>query len=197
MNIQNILVCGIGGQGVVLAGKIISLAAFEKGLDVKTSEVHGMSQRGGSVSTHIRSGTKIFSPLIPKQSADIILSFDIYETLRYIKDFSNKNTLIISSNYGKIPLWTTASEHDRISVDEIINAMKISFNKLFMIDNKKIATDLGNPKVSNIISIGLLSKFTDIEKNFWLKIIEYNVPPKTKKINIEAFLTGRNMEGSI
>lgn len=194
MNTQNILVCGIGGQGVVLAGKIISLAAFEKGFDVKTSEVHGMSQRGGSVSTHIRFGTKVFSPLIRKQSADIILSFDIYETLRYAKDFANKNTLIISSNYGKTPLRTTASENGRLSADEIIGAMKIGFDKIFMVDNKKTAMSLGNPKVSNIILIGLMSKFIDIEKDFWLKVVECNVPLKTKEINTEAFLTGRNIE---
>lgn len=197
MDTQNILICGIGGQGVVLAGKIISHAAYGKGFDVKTSEVHGMSQRGGSVSTHIRFGEKIFSPLIPEQGANIILSFDIYETLRYAKDFADKNTLIISSDYGKIPLWTSAAKNDRlpdnrISAAEIIRALKIGFGNTLMINDKKMAMDLGNIKVANTILLGLLSKFTDIEEDLWLKAIESNVPEKTKEINMKAFLMGRN-----
>ncbi len=194
MNTQNILICGIGGQGVVLAGKIIGLAAYEKGFDVKTSEVHGMSQRGGSVSTHIRFGEKVSSPLISKNDADIILSFDIYETLRYAKDFANRNTLVISSGYGKIPLWTSTNKNDRISIAKIVEALKINFDKFLTINDKEIAVNLGNIKVSNIISIGLLSKFTDIEEDFWLKVIENNVPEKTKEINMKAFLVGRNRE---
>lgn len=192
MDAQNILVCGIGGQGVVLAGKIISNAAYEKGFDVKTSEVHGMSQRGGSVSTHIRFGDKVFSPLIPEHGADILLSFDIYETLRYAKDFADKKTLIISSNYGKIPLWASTRENDRISIAEISEALKINFYKLLMVNNKETAMSLGNIKVANIILIGLLSKFTDIEEDFWFKVIKDNVPKKTEEINIKAFLAGRN-----
>lgn len=192
MNTQNILVCGIGGQGVVLAGKIISHAAYEKGFDVKTSEVHGMSQRGGSVSTHIRFGEKVFSPLISGNDANIILSFDIYETLRYTKDFANRNTLVISSSYGKIPLWTSTNKNDRIFIAEIVKALKINFDKLLTINDKEMAMNLGNLKVSNIISIGLLSKFTDIEEDFWLKVIENNVPEKTKEVNMKAFLIGRN-----
>ncbi|MCL4322139.1 MAG: indolepyruvate oxidoreductase subunit beta [Deltaproteobacteria bacterium] len=192
MDAQNILVCGIGGQGVVLAGKIISNAAYGKGFDVKTSEVHGMSQRGGSVSTHIRFGEKVFSPLIPGQSADIILSFDIYETLRYARDFADKKTLIISSNYGKIPLWASARENDGISIAEITGTLKINFDKLLTVNKKETAMALGNVRVANIILLGLLSKFTDIEEDFWLKAIQDSVPEKTKEINIKAFLIGRN-----
>lgn len=182
---------------MVLAGKIISLAAFESGFDVKTSEVHGMSQRGGSVSTHIRLGKKIYSPLIPSRKADIILSFDIYETLRYAGDFANGKTLIISSDYGKIPLWTSSTENDKISVKDIIGTLKINFNNLFTVNDKEIASDLGNIKVSNVILIGLLSKFTDVEEGYWLNVIEKNVPEKTRTINIKAFLTGRNWEYAV
>ncbi len=192
MDAQNILVCGIGGQGVVLAGKIISNAAYGKGFDVKTSEVHGMSQRGGSVSTHIRFGDKVFSPLIPGQSADIILSFDIYETLRYARDFADKKTLIISPNYGKIPLWASVRENDGISIAEITGTLKINFDKLLTVNKKETVMALGNVRVANIILLGLLSKFTDIEEDFWLKAIKDSVPEKTKEINIKAFLIGRN-----
>ncbi len=201
--IQNILICGIGGQGVVLSGKIISLAAFESGLDIKTSEVHGMSQRGGSVSTHIRFGEKIYSPVISENNADIILSFDIYETARYIRSFANEKTIIISSNRGKIPSWTSKIKNDKIEngnkngnsfldANGVAGFLKANFNFLNLIDDKKIAEHLGNIKVSNIVLIGLLSGFTEIKKEIWLKVVEKNVPEKTAELNIKAFLTGRN-----
>ena len=203
--IQNILICGIGGQGVVLAGKIISLAAFESGKDIKTSEVHGMSQRGGSVSTHIRYGKKIFSPLIPGNEATAILSFDIYETARYIRSFANEKTIIISSNRGKIPRWTpkdkndkigngteTVNENGAVNEDGVAGLLRTNFKSLHLIDDKRIALDLGNIKVSNIILIGILSCFSDIKKEIWLKAIEKNIPRKTADLNIKAFLTGRN-----
>ena len=195
--IQNILICGIGGQGVVLAGKIISFAAFESGKDIKTSEVHGMSQRGGSVSTHIRYGKKIFSPLIPGNEATAILSFDIYETARYIRSFANEKTIIISSNRGKIPQWTPKNKNDKIgngtiSEEGVAGLLRANFKSLHLIDDKRIALDLGNIKVSNIILIGILSGFSDIKKEIWLKAIEKNIPRKTADLNIKAFLTGRN-----
>jgi len=197
-SIQNILICGIGGQGVVLAGKIISLAAFESGKDIKTSEVHGMSQRGGSVSTHIRYGKKIFSPLIPENEATAIISFDIYETARYIRLFANEKTFIISSEHGKIPQWTPKNKNDRIkngiavSEEDIANILRSNFKSLYLIDDKRLALDLGNIKVSNIILLGILSCLSDIKKEIWLKAIEKNIPPKTADLNIKAFLTGRN-----
>ena len=197
--IQNILICGIGGQGVVLAGKIVSLAAFDGGLDIKTSEVHGMSQRGGSVSTHIRYGKKIFSPLIPENEATAILSFDIYETARYIRSFANEKTIIISSNQGKIPSRTPKSKNDKIKngngfidADAVVGLLKANFKFLNIIDDKRIAGDLGNIKVSNIVSIGILSGFTGIKKEIWLKTIEKTIPAKTAELNIKAFLAGRN-----
>jgi indolepyruvate ferredoxin oxidoreductase beta subunit len=193
---QNILICGIGGQGVVLAGRIISLAAFESGMDIKTSEVHGMSQRGGSVSTHIRFGKKIFSPLIPENGATAILSFDIYETLRYTGSFANKNTIIVSSNDGKTPAWTSKTKNDTIvnnfaDIYSIASLLKDNFKSLTLLEDKRIAESIGNAKVSNIILIGALSVFTDIKENIWLKTIEKNVPEKTADLNIKAFLKGR------
>ena len=193
---QNILICGIGGQGVVLAGRIISLAAFESGMDIKTSEVHGMSQRGGSVSTHIRFGKKIFSPLIPENGATAILSFDIYETLRYTGSFANKNTIIVSSNDGKTPAWTSKTKNDTIvnnfaDIYSIASLLKDNFKSLTLLEDKRIAESIGNAKVSNIILIGALSVFTDIKEEIWLKTIETNVPDKTIDLNIKAFMKGR------
>lgn len=187
-NNVNILVCGIGGQGVVLAGKIISRAAFESGMDIKTSEVHGMSQRGGSVSTHIRYGEKIYSPIIPRNQATILLSFDIYETARFAPDFAGEETVIISSGCGKIPSWTPKCQTDIYTVSGFLET---NFKFLNLINDKKIARDLGNIKVSNIVLIGLLSVFTQISEEIWINAIKKNVPKKTVDININAFLTGK------
>ncbi len=196
----NILICGIGGQGVVLAGKIISLAAFKNGFDIKTSEVHGMSQRGGSVSSHIRFGGKIFSPLIPKNKASVILSFDIYETLRYISEFANDKTIIISSDYGKMSSWISKNKNDKIKktaagIADIAGFLTNNFKRFHLINDKKMAADFGNIKVSNIIPIGLLSNYTDIAVEQWLKAIEENVPEKTVDLNLKAFLAGRKEAG--
>ena len=191
---QSILICGIGGQGVVLSGKIISLSAFYENYDDKTSEVHGMSQRGGSVSTHLRYGEKIFTPLISMHSADIILSFDLYETIRYI-DYANKETKIITASEGK---YIRGSSYNKIglpSPESIIDKIKIDLNlkNLFAIDIEKIAREIGNIKVANTILIGASSQFTYIKEHTWLSILKENVPAKTTDINEKAFLLGRKM----
>jgi len=188
----NILICGIGGQGVVLTGKILSASAFDAGYDVKTSEVHGMAQRGGSVSTHLKYGEKIYSPLIASKSADILLSFDIYETIRYI-DFANEKTIIITSTLGKTPAWTTPKIIKTPSIYSIINNIKSYFKNIFLIDVKTIAKEIENIKVANTILIGATSKFTSISTDIWLNNIIKNVPSKTIEINKKAFVIGREL----
>jgi indolepyruvate ferredoxin oxidoreductase beta subunit len=191
---QSILICGIGGQGVVLSGKIISLSAFYENYDVKTSEVHGMSQRGGSVSTHLRYGNKIFTPLIPMHAADIILSFDLYETLRYI-NYANKETKIITASGAKFIRNSSANPISLPSIKSIIEKITIDFNfkNLIAVDIVKIAQELGNIKVANTILIGASSQFTYIKERTWLNILKENVPPKTVDINEKAFLLGRKI----
>jgi indolepyruvate ferredoxin oxidoreductase beta subunit len=191
---QSILICGIGGQGVVLSGKIISLSAFYENCDVKTSEVHGMSQRGGSVSTHLRYGSKIFTPLIPLHTADIILSFDLYETLRYI-DYANEETKIITASSGKYIRRSSANPVSLSSFKSIIDKITIDFNlkNLITVDISKIAQELGNIKVANTVLIGASSQFTHIQEQTWLNILRENVPANTIDINEKAFLLGRKI----
>lgn len=188
--LKNILICGIGGQGVVLAGKIISLAALSAEFDVKTSEVHGMSQRGGSVSTHVRYGNKIFSPLIPEKSSDILLSFDIFETLMFAKIYADKYTAIISSGTGKFPAWN--DKNKPVSISEIISVLKKNYPYSHFINSSKMSEEIGGPKISNMILIGFMSNFTDIKEDIWLKTINKNMPEKITGINIKAFLAGKN-----
>lgn len=196
MKNQNILIAGIGGQGVVLAGKIISSAALKNGFDVKTSEVHGMSQRGGSVSTHIRFGKKIYSPLIPENCATMLLSFDVYETLRYIPRYGNKNTVIVSSSKGKFPprIGTARKNEPPVNADpeEIIFTIKKLYEKAFFIDAGLIAKNTGNPRVSNIVLTGFLSNFTSIKQEVWLRTIDETLPEKLREINVKAFITGKD-----
>ena len=191
---KSILICGIGGQGVVLSGRIISLSAFYENYDVKTSEVHGMSQRGGSVSTHLRYGNKISTPLIPLHTADIILSFDLYETLRYI-DYANEDTKIITASIGKYIKRSSANLVSLPSFKSIIEKITKDFNlkNLITVDIGKIAQELGNIKVANTILIGASSQFTHIQEQTWLDILRENVPANTKDINEKAFLLGRKI----
>ncbi len=191
---KSILICGIGGQGVVLSGRIISLSAFYENYDVKTSEVHGMSQRGGSVSTHLRYGNKISTPLIPLHTADIILSFDLYETLRYI-DYANEDTKIITASSGKYIKRSSATQAKLPSFKSIIDKITIDFNlkNLITVDIGNIAQELGNIKVANTILIGVSSQFTYIREQTWLNILRENVPAKTIDINEKAFLLGRQI----
>jgi indolepyruvate ferredoxin oxidoreductase beta subunit len=191
---KSILICGIGGQGVVLSGRIISLSAFYENYDVKTSEVHGMSQRGGSVSTHLRYGNKISTPLIPLHTADIILSFDLYETLRYI-DYANEDTKIITASIGKYIKRSSANLVSLPSFKSIIEKITKDFNlkNLITVDIGKIAQELGNIKVANTILIGASSQFTHIQEQTWLNILRENVPANTKDINEKAFLLGRKI----
>ncbi len=191
---QSILICGIGGQGVILSGKIISLSAFYENYDVKTSEVHGMSQRGGSVSTHLRYGEKIFTPLISMSSADIILSFDLYETTRYI-GYANEETKIITASEGKYIRGASLNQIKLPSSKSIIDKIKIDFNfkNLFAIDIEKIAQELGNIKIANTILLGASSQFTYIKEQTWLNILKENMPAKTIDINEKAFLLGRKI----
>ena len=191
---QSILICGIGGQGVVLSGRIISLSAFYENYNVKTSEVHGMSQRGGSVSTHLRYGNKIFTPLIPLHTADIILSFDLYETLRYI-DYANEKTRIITASAGKYIKKSSANLVNLPSFESIIDKITIDFNfkNLITVDIGKIAQELGNIKVANTILIGASSQFTYIQEQTWLNILRENVPANTIALNEKAFLLGRKI----
>lgn len=182
----NILIVGVGGQGTILASKILAGAAQKKGLDVKVAEIHGMSQRGGSVFTQVRYGQKVTSPVIPHGEADILLSFEKLEALRwlsYIKD--NAYILVNDQQIDPMPVITgTAAYPDALA--EIIGK-----NNTAVINGLEKAVQAGSVKAVNMVLLGYLSGILEFEHNTWLEVIRETVHPRYLEVNLRAFEAGR------
>ncbi len=187
METKNILVVGVGGQGTLLTSRILGNLAVSLGYDVKLSEVHGMSQRGGSVVTHIRYGEKVNSPLVEVGNADIVLSFEKLEALRW-KHFLKKDGVLLVNDQeiDPMPVITGACEYPQDVKEQLANECE----NVIVVDALKIARELGNFRVVNTILLGLLAKNMDIEKEKWIEIIKTTVPQKTIEINVSAFEKG-------
>ena len=185
----NILMVGVGGQGVLLASEILSDVMMNAGYDVKKSEVHGMAQRGGSVTSHVIFGDKVYSPIIRKGEADILFSFEILETMRYL-DFLKKDAAILVNNQKILP--PSVSMGKAKYPDNSVDTLTSRFADVRIIDALDIATQAGNPKAVNVVFIGALSKQFDVPEDLWLKAIEKSLPPKLVPLNIKAFGLGRN-----
>ena len=184
----NVLIVGVGGQGVLLASEILCEIARVMGLDAKKSEVHGMSQRGGVVTSHVRFGKKVYSPLIPEKEANIILAFEIAEGLRWIDELKESGT-IIASNQRIVPPIVSTGKFDYPA--EIEKKIKKKVPSAKIIDAFSIAKNLGNTRLINTILLGVLSQSIDLEEEKWLEVIERMAPKKTGEINMKAFLEGR------
>uniref|UniRef100_A0A7C4Y587 Indolepyruvate oxidoreductase subunit beta n=1 Tax=candidate division WOR-3 bacterium TaxID=2052148 RepID=A0A7C4Y587_UNCW3 len=184
---KSIILAGVGGQGIILAGDIISLVAMENGLDVKKSEVHGMAQRGGSVITTVRFGEKVYSPIIGPGMADIVLSLEKLEGLRNI-DYLKEDGIMIVNDYRFDPLPVSSGEMDY--PEDVIDRIKSISKKTYIIQGRDIAVQIGNIRVMNMIMLGALSKILPFEKELWLKVIERRVPQKFLEINIKGFNAG-------
>lgn len=192
MESKNILLVGVGGQGIVLASEIMSEFFKRQGYDVKKSEVHGMAQRGGIVSSHVRIGKKVFSPMIEKGNADIMLSFEKMEALRWLY-YVKKDGIIVSSNVKMVPpiVSTGAFEYPE-DVEERVLKERPDAKILDIVSALK---ELGNDKVTNVIMIGALSTMFDFEPEKWLEVIKEAVPKKVVDVNIKAFQKGRELMG--
>jgi len=188
MSVTNIIISGTGGQGIVLASRIIAETAFRNGFDVKESELHGMAQRGGSVVGHIRFGNKVYSPYIPYQSADIMIALEEVEAIRYLP-FLNPEGIIIL-NKKKIP----PAGMDLSSYPENIESFLIKNGfRVFSVDAETKAKELGNIKVENSVILGILSVFLTFPEDLWIEVIRNSVPSKTIDLNINAFKEGRRI----
>jgi len=186
--ITNIVIAGVGGQGIILASKIISEAIILSGYDVKNNEVHGMAQRGGSVISQIRFGTKVFSPLIQSGSADILLSLEKLETLRYIK-FCNSDTNLIINNLEIVPVTVTSGKYKYPK--DLNSILTETFKHINIFDADGIAQELGNMRVSNVVLIGAMSNFLSLDDKSFEAAIKNFVKKKYVDINIEAFHKGK------
>ncbi|OGV36205.1 MAG: hypothetical protein A2020_12440 [Lentisphaerae bacterium GWF2_45_14] len=169
---------------MTLSSDILSRAALNEGFDVKKSEIHGMSQRGGSVFSHIRYGGKVFSPVIPDGEADILLSLEEMETLRWTS-FASPDTQVICMNDQILPLGLETYP------EGIGKALKKSFKKLSIIDAASFRKSLENPKIMNVALLGIVSNYLEISASAWKRAIESSVPKGTEKLNLRAFETGK------
>ena len=187
----NIMIVGVGGQGTLLASKLLGKLFLEKGLDVKVSEVHGMSQRGGSVVTYVRYGEKVFSPVIDKGQAVIIISFEILEAARYV-EYLKKGGLLITNTQqiNPMPVITGAATYPE-NLPEKLKGLDI---KLECFDALSLAQQAGSTKAVNLALLGRLSKHFDFSEKQWLDTIETSVPAKFLEMNRKAFLLGRDSQ---
>jgi len=187
MSNKNIIITGTGGQGIVLASRIIANVAFKSGFDVKESELHGMAQRGGSVIGHIRFGKVVYSPNIPWGKADIMIALEELEALRYLHFLKPHGIIIL--NRKKILPSIEGKEYPQ-------NIELLLIEKGFIvkcIDAEAIAKQIGNPKVENSIILGFLSVLLPFKQKLWEEIIKSAVPLKTVEINLKAFNEGRRL----
>ena len=187
-NSYNIMIVGVGGQGSLLASKLLGRLLMNEGYDVKVSEVHGMSQRGGSVVTYVRAGNNVYSPIIDKGEADFIVSFEKAEAARYAECLAENGKIIVNSQeIDPMPVITGAAKYPHECIDEL--AEKGFF--VDSIDALTLAVEAGSAKAVNIVLMGRLSKFFDISEEKWMNAIEESVAPKFVEMNKKAFLLGR------
>lgn len=186
----NMLLVGVGGQGTILASNILAELGIKLGYDVKKAEVHGMSQRGGSVISHVRWGLEVFSPIIAKGEGDVILAFEKMEVVRYIEILKPEGLVLVNDH--AIPPITVSAGASSYPEDDIIRAsVSNATNKVHWIDGFGIAEELGNARTANVVLLGALSSLLDMQSEPWLEVMTARVPSKFIDINREAFAAGR------
>lgn len=185
--VTNILIVGVGGQGTLLASKLLGKAFVGQGYDVKVSEVHGMSQRGGSVVTYVRYGDKVHSSVIEKGEADIILSFEQLEAARWLPYLKPDGILITSTQQiDPMPVIMGMAEYPQ----DILPAIKAQGVRVVALDALDLALKAGSAKCTNLVLLGVIARFLGLDKAEWTDIIRTTVPPKTVDMNLSAFEQG-------
>ena len=191
METKNIMIVGVGGQGSLLASKLLGRLLLTKGYDIKVSEVHGMSQRGGSVVTYVRFGDKVYSPIIDKGEADFVISFELLEAARYTEYLKNGAKVIANTQkINPMPVITGAAEYP----EDLEGKMRAAGVDLDAIDALSLAEEAGSAKAVNIVLLGRLSKYFDFPAEEWMEAIEQSVPAKFLELNKKAFELGRVAE---
>lgn len=187
MKPMNIMIVGVGGQGTLLASRLLGAAAMEAGYDVKVSEVHGMSQRGGSVVTYVRCGEDVASPIITQGQADIILAFEQLEAARWLPYLKRGGKLIVNTQQiDPMPVITGAAEYPQ----GLLKALQQAGVDLTEVDALSLALSAGSEKAVNVVLIGVMAKATGIEKEVWLSAIRQTVPERFLELNLQAFEKG-------
>ena len=186
---KKIMIVGVGGQGTLLASRILGNTVINEGYDVKVSEVHGMSQRGGSVVTYVKYGDEVYSPIIDKGEADIILAFEMLEAYRAMPFLKKGGKLIVNTQeIDPMPVITGAMDYPENIADKLKEKLDVT-----LVDALSLAEKAGNFKAVNVVLIGVMAKSTDIEYEKWIDTIKTTVPPKFLDVNLEAFNLGYNL----
>ena len=186
--ITNILLVGVGGQGILLASEILAETFMQAGYDVKKSEIHGMSQRGGSVVSHVRYGREVYSPTVPEGEGDILFGFELLETCRYLSLMKQGGKIIANDLKIQPPAVLSGQVPYPDNLPELIRSR---FPDFLLVDGQRLATEAGNPRAANTVLLGAVSKRLDIPEEYWFKALEKMVPAKALEINRRAFLMGR------
>ena len=187
MKTQNVMIVGVGGQGSLLASKLLGRLLLSKGYDIKVSEVHGMSQRGGSVVTYVRFGDKVYSPVIDKGQADFIVSFELLEAARWTEYLKPGGKIITNTQkINPMPVIIGAAEYPESLEDK----MKEAGIDLDALDALTLAEQAGSSKAVNLVLMGRLSKYFDFPEEEWMQAIEASVPAKALELNKKAFQLG-------
>ena len=189
MQTKNIMIVGVGGQGTLLASKLLGRLLLDQGYDVKVSEVHGMSQRGGSVVTYVRYGDKVYSPVIDKVEADFIVSFELLEAARWLEFLRPDGRLITNTQQtNPMPVITGAAEYPQNLVDK----MTAAGAQVDAMDALALAEEAGSSRAVNLVLMGRLSRYFDLPEEVWQNAITNSVPEKFLELNRKAFHLGRN-----
>ena len=189
METKNVMIVGVGGQGSLLASKLLGQLLLQQGYDVKVSEVHGMSQRGGSVVTYVRYGDKVASPVIDKGQADYIVSFELLEAARWLPYLKADGQIVTSTQQiDPMPVITGAAEYPK----QLVEKMQATGAKVDAMDCLALARQAGSAKAVNIVLMGRLSHYFDLPEEAWMQAMEAVVPPKFLELNKKAFALGKN-----
>lgn len=185
-NVVNILLVGVGGQGTVLASKVLGQVALSLGQEVKVAEIHGMSQRGGSVVTQVRYGEKVFAPIIPLGQADVILAFEKMEALRWLPYLKKGGRVIVNAQeIDPMPVIVGSVPYPEKVIEQLA-----SHGQVTVVPALQLAEEAGNSKATNVVLLGVLAQSLGIEPEVWRRVLAESVPPKTLAVNQKAFELG-------
>ena len=190
-NVKSVIIVGVGGQGTLLASRVLGSAMLSQGVDVKVSEVHGMSQRGGSVVTYVRYGDKVYSPIIAQGEADVLLAFEALEAARYLPWLKPEGTVVVNTQQmDPMPVVTGVAEYPK----DILGKVREQGVKVVALDALGMAEEAGSSKAVNVVLIGAMAKKLDLPKEVWIDTIKETVPSKFIDMNLKAFELGYNAD---
>ncbi|MFY9198877.1 MAG: indolepyruvate oxidoreductase subunit beta [Acutalibacteraceae bacterium] len=187
MSAKSIMIVGVGGQGTLLASRILGQALLNQGFDIKVSEVHGMSQRGGSVVTYVKYGEKVYSPVVRDCEADLIIAFEQLESVRWINHLKKDGKVIINTQeIDPMPVVIGTMEYPQ----DLVNSIKQKNISTTALDALSLAIEAGSPKAVNVVLIGVLANIMDFDKSVWIDAVKETVPQKFLDMNLKAFDLG-------